>query len=148
MAARELITDRYFTQLRNVDLDFFNCFELLTQGSLISNVILADQTLVPITRESLPFSIRLGNISTTISGPVCPRLSHQVIAGLDWLRHIKPHIDWDTSILNIKRNGVNFHVYPNEVTRAFKDCIFVHLIHLDGTEILQHQLSFENCQVS
>ncbi|KAJ9081230.1 hypothetical protein DSO57_1016912 [Entomophthora muscae] len=78
-------------------------------------VQVADSCRVAITHETVPFFVRMGNIQVKFFGPIMVGLSHDVIAGLDWLCHNFPYIDWDTSVITLNRNGVGFQIYPVEM---------------------------------
>ena len=39
-------------------------------------------------------------------------LNVDIIAGLNWLRQLKPVIEWKSSVLTVSRNDVNYKVYP------------------------------------
>lgn len=54
-------------------------------------------------------------------------LSHNVVAGLDWLRYNKPHSDWDTSVLTVQRHSVGFQVYPQTFDLLLRDTVFVRI---------------------
>ena len=61
-------------------------------------------------------------------GIVCPYLNVNIIAGLNWLRQLKPVIDWESSVLTVARNGVNIKIYPDSSDYRMKDFIFVCLV--------------------
>ena len=68
-----------------------------------------------------------------IRGLVLPNMLRNIIIGMDWLRNNKPIVDWDTSVLTLKQNGVGFQVYPNSIDRLQQDTVFVRIIeHKDA----------------
>ena len=87
-------------------------------------MILADQSTVVVNRVIAPISIILGSLQVKVYGFVCPNLTIDIIAWLDWLRVFKPIIDWDTSTLTITRKGINYHVYPQGADHLLKYCVF------------------------
>ena len=60
-------------------------------------LILADQSIVVVNKVIAPITINLGSINVKIYGLVCPNLTIDIIAGLDWLRVFIPIIDLSTS---------------------------------------------------
>lgn len=51
-------------------------------------------------------------------------LSHDVVAGLDWLRRNKPHIGWYNSLLTFDRHSVGFQIYSDSADILLCDTIF------------------------
>ena len=72
---------------------------LPTFTSKINHLILANSLKVTVKTETLTINIRLGHLDCKIKGIVCPNLNVNIIAGLNWLRQLKPVIDWESSVL-------------------------------------------------
>ena len=51
-----------------------------------------------------------------------------IIAGSDWLRQLKKAIDWDSSVLMVLRNSVNYKVYLSNTDSRMKDLIFMNIM--------------------
>ena len=99
-----------------------------TFPSKINHLILADSSKVTVKTETSTINIRLGHLDCKIKGIVCPNLNVNIIAGLNWLRQLKPVIDWESSVLTVARNGVNYKIYPDSSDYRMKDFIFVCLV--------------------
>ncbi|KAJ9078104.1 hypothetical protein DSO57_1010255 [Entomophthora muscae] len=57
-----------------------------------------------------------------------------------------PHVDWATSVLIIKREGVNHQIYPNSVDQLLRDQVFVRITEtLDKKENLK-AIDWDSCQ--
>ena len=80
---------------------------LPTFPSKINHLVLADSLKVTVKTETSTINIRLGHLDCKIKGIVCPNLNVNIIAGLNWLRQLKPVIDWESSVLTVARNSVN-----------------------------------------
>ena len=91
-------------------------------------MILADSLKVTVKTETSTINIRLGHLDCKIKGIVCPNLNVNIIAGLNWLRQLKPVIDWESSVLTVARNGVNYKFNPDSSDHRMKDFIFVCLM--------------------
>ncbi|KAJ9051182.1 hypothetical protein DSO57_1007023 [Entomophthora muscae] len=52
----------------------------------------------------------LDNLHFTIQGPVIDFPKFNIVLGLDGLQRNNPHVDWATSALTIKCEGVNHNV--------------------------------------
>ena len=89
-------------------------------------------------KETFSIGIRLGHLDCKIKGIVCENLEINIIAGLYQLRQIKSVIDWDSSVLTVSRNGVNYKIYLINLDYRMKDFIFVELLKLNPT--LSNQL--------
>ena len=63
---------------------------------------------VDVTAVFLNIVIRLGHLDCKIKEIVCLNLNVDIIAGLDWLRQLKPVIDWESSVLTVSKNYVNY----------------------------------------
>ena len=63
-----------------------------------------------------------------IRGIVCPNLNVDIIVGLDCLKQLKPAVDWDSSVLTVLKNSVNYKVYPSSADSRIKDFIFVKIV--------------------
>ena len=105
-------------------------------------LLLADQSKVQVDRRVDPISLNFGHLMVKIGGLVCPNLSVNIIGGLDWLRHLKPTIDWDTSTLTINRNGVNY-LYPDGMHHLLEDYVFVKLVEVEESG---PKLNTDNCE--
>ena len=88
-------------------------------------MILADNSKVAVKTETLTIDIRLGHLDRQIVGIVFQNLNVDIIAGLNWLRQHKPVIDWESSVLTVARNSVNYKVYPGSSDHKMKEFIFV-----------------------
>ncbi|KAJ9057037.1 hypothetical protein DSO57_1026261 [Entomophthora muscae] len=115
-----------------VDLTFADAQQLDQVPRRFKAVQVADSQRMAITHETVPFSVRMGNIQVKLSGPIMAGLRHNVIAGLDWLCYNQPYIDWDTSVITLNRNGVGFQIYPVEMSKLLHNTVFVR-ITLTGT---------------
>ncbi|KAJ9083717.1 hypothetical protein DSO57_1031906 [Entomophthora muscae] len=83
----------------------------MTTNSLqIKNVVLADEHHIAMKKETASFSVMLENLHSTIQGPVIDFPKFDIVLGLDWLRKNNPQVDWATSVLTIKREGINHYV--------------------------------------
>lgn len=47
-----------------------------------------------------------------------------MVLALDWLRKNKTHVDWVTSVLNIKQEWVNHQIYPYTAGQLLQDHVF------------------------
>ena len=103
---------------------------------------MADDSKVAVTAESLNIVIRLGHLDCKIKGILCPNLNVDIIAGLNWLRQLKPVIDWESSVLTVSRNGVNYKVYPYSADYRMKDFIFVRLVETENST----KLNLDSCK--
>ncbi|KAJ9069498.1 hypothetical protein DSO57_1017975 [Entomophthora muscae] len=81
----------------------------------------ANSRRVAITYETVPFSVIMGNIQVKLSGPIMAGLIQNVIAGLNWLWHNCPYINWDTSVITFNRNEVGFQIYPIKMSKLLYD---------------------------
>ncbi|KAJ9059572.1 hypothetical protein DSO57_1001112 [Entomophthora muscae] len=104
-----------------VDQVFADSQQLDRVPSIFKAVRVADSRRIAITHKMVPFSVRMGNIQVKLSRPIIAGLSHNVIAGLNWLQHNRPYINWDTSDITLNRNGVGFQIYPMEMNKCC-DC--------------------------
>ncbi|KAJ9090225.1 hypothetical protein DSO57_1004480 [Entomophthora muscae] len=59
------------------------------------------------------------NLHSTIQGPVID------FPKFDILQKNNPHIDWATSELTIKCEGVNHQIYPDSVDQLLRNHVFV-----------------------
>ncbi|KAJ9078234.1 hypothetical protein DSO57_1008900 [Entomophthora muscae] len=66
----------------------------------------------------------LENLHYTIQGPVIDFPKFDIVLGLDWLQKNNPHVDWETSVLTIRREGINHQIYPESVDQLCQDCQF------------------------
>ncbi|KAJ9061848.1 hypothetical protein DSO57_1016611 [Entomophthora muscae] len=98
-----------------VNSSFVDKFKLATNPLWIKNVVLADEHHIAVTKETAPFSVMLENLHSTIQGPIIIFPKFDIILGLDWLQKNNPHIDWVTSVLTIKCEGINHQIYPDSV---------------------------------
>ncbi|KAJ9056687.1 hypothetical protein DSO57_1030403 [Entomophthora muscae] len=73
----------------------------------------------------------LENLHFTIQGPVIDFPKFDIVLGLDWLQKNNPHVDWATSVLTIKREGVNHQIYPDSVCQG-GNCSKVDSLKLDS----------------
>ncbi|KAJ9080480.1 hypothetical protein DSO57_1024516 [Entomophthora muscae] len=87
----------------------------------------ADSCRVAITQETVPFSVRMGNIQVKLSGPIMAGLSHNIITGINWLQHNHPYIDWITCVATLNRNGVGFQIYTVEMSNLLHNTVFVRM---------------------
>ena len=87
---------------------FTHFHRLLTILMKTKQLILADQSRVAVKAETSAITIRLGHLECKIKGIVCPNLNVDIIAGLSWLWQLKPTINWESSVLTILRNRVNY----------------------------------------
>ncbi|KAJ9089307.1 hypothetical protein DSO57_1014261 [Entomophthora muscae] len=97
--------------------------------------------------DSLPFFVRMGNIQVKLSGPIMVGLSHNIIAGLDWLCHNCPYIDWDTSVITLNRNEVGFQIYPVEMSKLLHNTVFVRITGTGFYNFKGRKLDFNQCSV-
>ena len=76
---------------------------------------MADSLKRTVKTETSTINMRLGHLDCKIKGIVCPNLNVNIIAGLNWLRQLKPVIDWKPSVLTVSRNGLNYKIYPDSL---------------------------------
>ena len=107
-----------------------------------NHLILADDSKVAVTAESSNIVIRLGHLDCKIKGIVCQNLNVDIIVGLNWLRQLKPVINWESSVLTVSRNGVNYKVYPYSADYRMKDFIFVRLVETENSA----KLNLNSCK--
>ena len=84
-------------------------------------MVLADESRVFVKAETSAITIILGHLECKIKGIVCPNINVDIIAGLSWLRQLKPTIIWESSVLTVLRNGVDYKVYPTDLNHRMKD---------------------------
>ena len=72
-----------------IDQGFADDYQLEQVPCRHKTVQVADSRSIPISHETLGFSVRLGNVKVTLGG-IMSNLSHNVIAGMDWLQHNRP----------------------------------------------------------
>ena len=89
-----------------------------------------------------PICINLGHLTVKVRGLICPNLSINIIAGMDWLCQVRPTIDWETSTLTVGWGGINYNVYPDGMHHLFKDYVFVNMVEARETKTLD----LENCE--
>lgn len=53
---------------------------------MIPYLLLDDKRIIHIKVEARPFYVKLGDIQTSLAGPVLSNITHNVIAGMDWLQ--------------------------------------------------------------
>ena len=106
-------------------------------------MILAEQSRVALKAEASAITIRLGHLECKIKGIVCPNLNVDIIAGLNWLKQLKPNIDWESSVLIVLRNGVNYKVYPANLNHRMEDYIFVKIVEMEETN--NNNINCDNC---
>lgn len=94
-------TDRDF-----ISAHFKRNHKLRLVNSEIKNIQLADSRRVPVQQFASLMQIKQGIISFTVAGPLMKDLSHNVMAGFNWLHHNKLHINCNTSSLNVQRHGM------------------------------------------
>lgn len=63
------------------------------------------------------------------------------------MRHNRPYINWDTSMITLVRNGVGFQLYPAEVHKLLKDTVFVQLADPKGYGYKFSKVDFSKCLV-
>lgn len=79
--------------------------------------------------ETLTLDIRLGHFGFKIKGNLYVQiLNVGIISGLNWLRKLKPVINWESSVLTVARNGVNYKFYPYSSDHRMKEFMFVCLV--------------------
>ncbi|KAJ9085769.1 hypothetical protein DSO57_1010779 [Entomophthora muscae] len=108
-----------------VNSNIVNKFKLATNPLQIKNIVLADKHYIAVTWETTPFSISLENLHSTIQGPIINSTRFDVVLGLDWLRRNNPHVDWITSALIIKQEGINHQIYPETLEQLLRDHVFL-----------------------
>ena len=101
MGAEKTLFSTKFTQFHR----------LLTFPTKIKQLILADQSRVAVKAETSAITNRLGHLECKTKGIVCPNLDVDKIAGLSWLQQLKPTINWESYVLTVSRNRVNYKVY-------------------------------------
>ena len=116
---------------------------MFTFPTKTKQLILADQSRVAVKAETSAITIRLGHLECKIKGIVCPNLNVDIIAGLNWLRQLKPAIDWESSVLTVLRNGVNYKVYPANLNHRMEDYVFVKIVEMEETN--NNNINFEYC---
>ena len=125
---------------------FVDKFKISTQPSRTKSVILADEHQIKVTKETEPFSISLENLRSTVSGPVIEFPRFDVVLGLDWLRRHNPHVDWVTSVLTIKREGVNHQIYPDTVDQLLRDHVFVRITETQEEQENLKGIDWDTCK--
>ena len=70
---------------------------------------------------------------------------YDAVLGLDWLRQNNPYIDWATSTLTIKRNGVNHQIYPDTVHQLMQEHVFVRITESDEEQEDLGKINWGNC---
>ena len=83
-----------------VSYNFVKLHNLKKFASKRKTLILANQSTVVVNKVIAPITMNLGSINVKIYRLVCPNLTIDIIAGLDWLCVFKPIINW-CSILYI-----------------------------------------------
>ena len=68
-----------------------------------NHLILVDNLYVDVKAETLSIIIKLGHLSCKIKGIVCSKLNIDIIAGLNWLRQLKPVINWECSVQTVSK---------------------------------------------
>ena len=94
----------------------------------IKQLVLTGHSRVAIKHESSSISTRLGHLELKNKGIVCINLNVGMIAGLSWLWQLKPAINWESSLLNVLINRVNYKVYPTNLNQRMEDYIFIKTI--------------------
>ncbi|KAJ9073183.1 hypothetical protein DSO57_1019232 [Entomophthora muscae] len=80
----------------------------------------------------------LENLHSIIQGPVINFPKFNIVLGLDWLQRNNPHVDWATSVLTIKCEGVDHQIYPDSLDQLLRDHVFVRITEtLDKKEKLK-----------
>ncbi|KAJ9067570.1 hypothetical protein DSO57_1037831 [Entomophthora muscae] len=117
---------------------------LPTDQSNIKRVIMADNRSTPVTNEAKPFPAQIGDVQTTLSGPIIPIPKYDVILGLDWMRKTKPHIDCNSATLTIQPGEVHHHVYPTHLDTLMRDHVFVKIMETEE-ETDPSKISWNTC---
>ena len=104
-----------------INQQFVTKFKLPTNSLRVKHVVLADNRHIAINLETKPFSVAFENLRLTLQGPILDLPSYNVILGLDWLKRNSPRVDWPTSTLTIKREGINHQIYPDTIYNLLKD---------------------------
>ena len=119
---------------------------MLTFPTKTKQLILADQSRVAVKAETSAITIRLGHLECKIKGIVCPNLNVDIIAGLNWLRQLKPAIDWESSVLTVLRNGVNYKVYPSNLNHRMEDYVFIKIVEMEeNNNNNNNNINFDKC---
>ena len=101
---------------------------------------------VPILAKAAPFSVRLGSLNSTLQGPIMDMEPYDAVLGLDWLRQNNPYIDWATSTLTIKRNGVNHQIYPDKIHWLMQEHVFLHITKSNKEQEDLGKINWSNCK--
>ena len=64
---------------------------------------------------------------------MCPNLKADLIAGPDLHRQLKPVIEWESSVLVVLKNSLNYKIYPRSVDYWMKDFIFFSLVETESS---------------
>ena len=118
---------------------------MFTFPTKTKQLILADQSRVAVKAETSAITIRLGHLECKIKGIVCLNLNVDIIAGLNWLRQLKPANDWESSVLTILRNRVIYKVYPANLNHRMEDYVFVKIVKMEETNNNNNNINFDNC---
>lgn len=81
--------------------DFVQAHKLLLATPSHKHICVANRARAPVLGNVSPFSVKLGDIHTTFCGLVLIKLSHIIIASMDWLRANCLVIDWDSSVITL-----------------------------------------------
>lgn len=99
-------------------------YQLNYIASKVQYFRLANFCTLTIKHKATSFSVRLRELFTSFLGPIMPGLNHNVIAGMFWMQHTRPYIDWDTSVIRLARNGVGSQMYQAKMHKLLKDTVF------------------------
>lgn len=88
---------------------------------------LTNSQTLHITHESTSFLVRLRETHLSFSGSIMPELNHNVISGMDRMRHNCPTLIGLNFVITIAQNGVRFQLYPAGIHKLTKDTVFVRL---------------------
>lgn len=78
-------------------------YQLNYIASKVQSVRLADSCILAIIDKATFFSVQLRKLQVSFLGSIMPEINHDLIAGMKWMRHRRPYIDWDTSVIILAR---------------------------------------------
>ena len=119
---------------------------MLTLGpSRVRQIKVADGRTLPVSHKTLPFTITMGTLTSTLRAPVTEVEGFDIVLGLDWLRQNKPHVNWATSTLTISQEGVHHKVYPETVDQLMRDHIFVRITETQEEQEDLSKIDYSTC---
>ena len=68
-----------------------------------------------------------------------------IITRLSWLWQLKNAINWESSVLTILRNRVNYKIYPANLNYRIEDYVFIKIVETEENNNNNNNINFDKC---